>query len=87
MRWPWQRSNAATARLAYRLAPAGVAWVLADEADGQLQVLRCGVVARDAADATWRQLSPRPAVALGLLELADYQLLQVDAPEIGRAHV
>ena len=82
MRWPWQRSNAATARLAYRLAPAGVAWVLADEADGQLQVLRCGVVARDAADATWRQLSPRPAVALGLLELADYQLLQVDAPAV-----
>lgn len=82
MQWPWQRTPPSSARLAFRLSPEGLAWLIADTADHAFQVLQCGLVGRDAAAATLRQLQPLPGEAIGLLELGDYQLLQVDAPPV-----
>lgn len=84
MKWPWQTTAPAGARLAIRHHEDHFTWVLVD-ATGQLQ--RAGLESRgadSAADFARRihALALPPAGVTALLDLADAQLLQIEAPAV-----
>jgi MSHA biogenesis protein MshI len=87
MLWPWQRRAARHDTLAFRLDDTGLHWVLADARAARPVVLGFGHCARPADGSPWdfgalRAEAAKAGRAIGLLPLAAYQMLQIDAPAV-----
>lgn len=87
MRWPWQREQVATERLAFSLTQGAFAWAVMDLRRASPSLARFGVqplpVGDDEARArAVRSLGLPEADAIGVMPLADYQMLQIEAPAV-----
>jgi MSHA biogenesis protein MshI len=87
MRWPWQREQAPTQRLAYSVWPDRLAWAVGVLGDPGPRLLSHGVLRLQPGEAehnarALRALGLPEREAIGVLPLQDYQLLQIEAPSV-----
>jgi len=87
MRWPWQREQANTERVAFSLTQGAFAWAVLDLRRSSPSLARFGVQPLPVGDDEARARAVRalglPAQdAIGVMPLADYQMLQIEAPAV-----
>jgi MSHA biogenesis protein MshI len=87
MRWPWQPEQAGGERLAFSLHPDRLHWAVLDQRSSPPSLARFGMLPLPVGDDEARARAVRalglPATqAMAVLPLADYQMLQIEAPAV-----